>query len=327
MNITEEEIEHNYKRVLSYHITEENFINDVKNFIILCNKNQILNKNKDINISLTEFKDFLNIFNKFSNQKDKYKYFYVKLFIKFLNKVKEIYYNNFIIKNTPISINKTTINLGELLKETYINKNKTFYYSQFNYMINNYNIFTNEEKNELLNWSKKRKEEDDKKNYISFNNYYDKIINFNIDLSLDIVEQYEYFYMLCENANNTNKLQQNSNFNINDEINEIIDILISYYYYTSLKSYKDILLYTFSKNIIIETIKEIQDNYKYSKYIDNFKINKYNINFTDIIKKFCVDTYNIKKYKKIILQFILDCEGSDGWTEKNKKILYNWVNI
>jgi len=309
------------QKVLDFNIYNNNKLSkEIKKFNDLCEKTQSFNKNENINLSLNNFSNFLKVINE-EYYKDNYCInFYFGIFIKFVERVKKIY--NSTLYDSPLSIDTNTIKFSYIIKSLYIKDNQIKYYNQIIHFINNENIEWDEEDRNMFkqyikdNFEEKVKEQKEK----SFSNYREKIINFKIDYKNDIYNQTKQFYYLCDDIQKINK--DNGNLSLNN-IYDVVNVMIDGYYFgLSINNMKIIKFYY---NLIYQFIKRIQVLFIKTKTFTDINIDNSTVNFTIIIKKICENDKKIK-YKNQILKFIENCKGLNGWAEKDKQELIEWIN-
>ena len=348
-----------YKQsVIDFSIHNDNKLSkEIKRFNELCEKTQINNKNKEIKLSLDNFKGFLEIMNNEYNKDSLYNNFYWLIFIKFVERIKQIYKSK-----EPLTIDINTVKLSYILKRALIKNNQIKYINQLISFMNNDNIEwdindknsfkqfindnflnietkkenettdeikaekkeiieTTETKDEIKTETKETKEiKENKEEKMSFSKYREKIINFKINYKDDIYEQTKTFYYLCEEIQKLNKEKTNLSLNnIYDIVNKMVD---GYYYGLSANN---ITIIKFYYNLIFQFIRRIQTLFIQSKTYKNITINNNTVNFTIMIKKICNNNGQIK-YKNQALKFIEECNNLFGWKEKDKKELKDWLN-
>lgn len=310
-----------YKQsVIDFVIHEKNKLSkEINRFKELCDKTQLNNKNKDIDYSLNNFKNFLELMSKEYDKDISCNNFYWSIFIKFVERVKQIY------KSTkPMTIDTNTIKFSYIFKGLFIQNNKIKYLNQINYLINNENIEWNKEDKETFKQFIKKDldklNEENKEFKEQFSNYRDKIINFKLNYKDDIYEQTKDFYYLCDEIQKLNKI--NTNLSLID-VYDIVNIIIDGYYYG--QSQKNIIIVKFYYNLLFQFIKRIQTLFIQTKKSKNITIDTNTVNFTIIIQKVCNENGHLK-YKNQALKFIEECKDLTGWKKENKAELIDWLN-
>jgi len=312
--------------VIDFVIHDKNKLSkEIKRFNELCENTEKNNKNKEIDLSLNNFNKFLEFMEEEYDKDISCNNFYWNIFIKFVERVKQIYKSA--LNNNPLTIDTNTIKFSYIIKELFIKNKQIKYYNQIIYFINNKDIEWDKEDKETFkqyikdNFKELEKiNEENKEIKKNFSNYREKIINYKINYKYDIYKQTKDFYYLCEEIQKLNK--ENTNLSLN-EVYDIVNVIVEGYYYGL--SINNIIIMKFYYNLIYQFIKRIQSIFIQTKTNSNITIDMNTVNFTIIIKKISNNKGQLK-YKNQILKFIEECKDIYGWKEENKKELIDWIN-
>lgn len=327
--------------VLNFIIHSNNSLDkEINKFIDLCNKTQEFNKNEQIDYSLNNFKNFLKfIINSYKHAKqnndEKCISFYFNLFFNFMNRIKTIYKNNLINNDNSklLSIDKSNVLLSFFIKKICYVNNRLLYVNQINYLLNNKYIEWDEnDRNETKKWlhDKLNKLPENIKNKLTetFSKNRDKVLNFKLDKSSNVIEQLEEFYYLCENTQKLNK--ENGDLSLNKDFYVIINLIVDGFNYGII--YENNSIINFYYNMIFNFIKRIQYLYSLTKTIKDINIDENNVKFSYLIDKSCKYIYindNIEKigyrYEKPVRYFIEECKDIKGWSDEDKQKTLEWL--